>query len=66
MEQIKERYFELKKRMEDAYNKYNIYADKQSNDAYKMALTDFQDFCVEQTAKLVGDYEFVAGMEANK
>ena len=55
---VKQKYYEFKIAMEDAYQVYDHNPSPTNNFYYKTALQNFQDFCVAYVAYLVGDEEY--------
>jgi hypothetical protein len=63
---IIQQYYEKKSRAEKAYFIFSNCPNIVTDTDYRMALTEFQDFCVQEIAKLVGDTEYTNCGEENE
>lgn len=57
---VRQKYYEFKITVEEAYQIYDHNPTSTNNFNYKVALQNFQDFCVAYVAYLVGDEEYGA------
>lgn len=55
---VKQKYYDLKIAMEEAYQVFNHIPTEATSIAYGIALQNFQDFCVAYVAYMVGDEEY--------
>lgn len=55
---VKQKYYNLKIAMEEAYQVFNHIPTEANSIAYGIALQNFQDFCVACVAYIVGDEEY--------